>query len=283
MATRQLDRGSQSQSTLFCLWRFSLSSLSSLSLCASQRETAKGAGALEILARIRRDGDEKDPSVQAEYQEIKENATITELLSGTLPWESKIRLLPASSRALEHTKDVLRWCSRPECLPLSLGNDSPLANLAYQMKRLQRGMASLTTQNPGKASQYGVASVSSVFSSIWLVPPFMCRMTISPHQCRAKGNAWGVVGWAIEFGAGILYTLPIFDAIQSNGCYVSGILLIPIIYVLNPETSRRTLESMNLLFQSDSVFAWNLKKTSGLAIEKDRCLCGIGERACGNV
>ncbi len=173
MATRQLDRGSPSQSTLSCLWRFSLSSLSSLSLRASQRETAKGAGALEILARIRRDGDEKDPSIQAQYQEIKDNATITELLSGSLPWESKIRLFPASSRALEHTKDVLHWRSRPECLHVSLGDHSALASPAYQTTRLQGGLARLTV--PPKTPR-------KLLSTEWPPYPLFYLLLCSGHH-----------------------------------------------------------------------------------------------------
>lgn len=57
-----------------------------------------------------------------------------------------------------------------------------------------------------KASSYGAAAASfvfiftSVFGATWLTVPWLYPAEIFPLQVRAKGNAWGVVGWSIGNG-----------------------------------------------------------------------------------
>ena len=66
-----------------------------------------------------------------------------------------------------------------------------------------------------------------------------------------------------------------FAAIGSNGFYVYGcfnlVMLIPVIYDFCPETSRRALESVDLVFQSNSVLNWNMERTyKELLLERGR-------------
>lgn len=57
-----------------------------------------------------------------------------------------------------------------------------------------------------KAFQYGAAASSmififtSVFGATWLTVPWLYPAEIFPLAVRARGNAWGVVGWSIGNG-----------------------------------------------------------------------------------
>lgn len=79
---------------------------------------------------------------------------------------------------------------------------------------------------------------------------------------RAKGNAFGVAGWAVGFGGGSLLVPIMFASIDEKTYYVFAALLlyIPIIYAFFPETASRTLEEIDFLFASKSLFTWNEEK-----------------------
>jgi hypothetical protein len=73
--------------------------------------------------------------------------------------------------------------------------------LAGGMSRL-----GIDAADPTKASQYGAAAASMififafVFGATWLTVPWLYPAEIFPLEVRAKGNAWGVVGWSIGNG-----------------------------------------------------------------------------------
>ena len=58
----------------------------------------------------------------------------------------------------------------------------------------------------GRAQSYGIAAASMifvftfVFGATWLTVPWLYPAEIFPLAVRAKGNAWGVVGWSIGNG-----------------------------------------------------------------------------------
>lgn len=58
----------------------------------------------------------------------------------------------------------------------------------------------------GHASSYGAAAASmififtSTFGATWLTVPWLYPAEIFPLAVRARGNAWGVVGWSIGNG-----------------------------------------------------------------------------------
>lgn len=60
--------------------------------------------------------------------------------------------------------------------------------------------------NMGKASSYGAAAASmififtSTFGATWLTVPWVYPAEIFPLAVRARGNAFGVVGWSIGNG-----------------------------------------------------------------------------------
>jgi hypothetical protein len=99
-----------------------------------------------------------------------------------------------------------------------------------------------------------------VFSSSWLMIPFIYPTEIFPTWLRAKGNAFGVAGWAVGYGAGSLLVPVMFAGIQEKTFYVFGtamLVYIPIIYCFFPETAGRTLEQIDFLFASKRPFVWD--------------------------
>ena len=71
---------------------------------------------------------------------------------------------------------------------------------------LSGGLSKAAQVHPAKASAYGAAAASFTFlftvgfGATWLTIPWLYPAEIFPLQVRAKGNAWGVVGWSIGNG-----------------------------------------------------------------------------------
>ena len=119
--------------------------------------------------------------------------------------------------------------------------------------------------HPDRAQAYGAAATAFVFlyllvfSSSWLMIPFIYPTEIFPTWLRAKGNAFGVAGWAIGYGGGSLLVPVMFAGINEKTFYVFGAAMfcyIPLVYCFLPETAGRTLEVVDFLFASDSWFTW---------------------------
>ncbi|RSH93058.1 hypothetical protein EHS25_007411 [Saitozyma podzolica] len=116
------------------------------------------------------------------------------------------------------------------------------------------------------ASRYGIAAASmifvftSTFGATWLTVPWLYPAEIFPLAVRAKGNAWGVVGWSIGNGWLTLLLPVAFANIGEKTYYLFGIanaLSIPIVWALYPESNQRTLEEMDLLFAADTPWTWD--------------------------
>ncbi|KAL1605188.1 hypothetical protein SLS60_004732 [Paraconiothyrium brasiliense] len=123
--------------------------------------------------------------------------------------------------------------------------------------------------NPSKASAYGDAAVSMVFiftfifGATWLTVPWLYPAEIFPLEVRAKGNAWGVVGWSIGNGWLTLLCPVMFKALNEKTLYIfaaCNALTIPMVWALYPETNQRTLEEIDLLFAADSIWNWEAEK-----------------------
>lgn len=71
---------------------------------------------------------------------------------------------------------------------------------------LSGGLSRGALNHPDKAAQYGAAAASftfvftAAFGATWLTVPWLYPAEIFPLAVRAKGNAWGVVGWSIGNG-----------------------------------------------------------------------------------
>lgn len=137
-----------------------------------------------------------------------------------------------------------------------------LSVVLFAIGALNRG----AVDHPDRQQQFGTAAAAMVFvyvllfSSSWLMIPFIYPTEIFPTWLRAKGNAFGVAGWAVGFGGGSLLVPIMFAGIAEKTFYVFGAAMfayIPVIYCFFPETAGRTLEAMDFLFASRSPFTWD--------------------------
>lgn len=63
----------------------------------------------------------------------------------------------------------------------------------------------------GGAATFFVFLYTAIFGATWLTVPWLYPAEIFPLQVRAKGNAWGVVGWSIGNGwcvSALLFSSP---------------------------------------------------------------------------
>ncbi|KAJ5118830.1 hypothetical protein N7448_010536 [Penicillium atrosanguineum] len=123
--------------------------------------------------------------------------------------------------------------------------------------------------NMSSASSYGAAAASmififtSTFGATWLTVPWVYPAEIFPLAVRARGNAWGVVGWSIGNGWLTLLCPVMFEAIGEKTLYVfaaSNVITIPMVWALYPESNQRTLEDMDLLFAAPTPWTWDAEK-----------------------
>lgn len=55
----------------------------------------------------------------------------------------------------------------------------------------------------GGAATFFVFLFTAIFGATWLTVPWLYPAEIFPLSIRAKGNAWGVVGWSIGNGTSV--------------------------------------------------------------------------------
>lgn len=115
----------------------------------------------------------------------------------------------------------------------------------------------------GGAATFFVFLYTAVFGATWLTVPWLYPAEIFPLQVRAKGNAWGVVGWSIGNGWCVLLLPTIFDRLFEKTLYIFGavnVITIFVVWALYPESNQRTLEEMDLVFACDSWWTWDAEK-----------------------
>lgn len=80
----------------------------------------------------------------------------------------------------------------------------------FQFKFLRGG----SNADPGNflgsriAATLFVFLFTAIFGATWLTVPWLYPAEIFPLEIRAKGNAWGVVGWSIGNGWLVRVSLP---------------------------------------------------------------------------
>ncbi|KAF6802738.1 MFS monosaccharide transporter [Colletotrichum musicola] len=115
----------------------------------------------------------------------------------------------------------------------------------------------------GGAATFFVFLYTAIFGATWLTVPWIYPAEIFPLQIRAKGNAWGVVGWSIGNGWTVLLLPTIFERLNEKTLYLFGavnVVCIVVVWALYPESNQRTLEEMDLVFASDSIWNWEAEK-----------------------
>ncbi|GAB7330967.1 hypothetical protein MBLNU13_g02478t1 [Cladosporium sp. NU13] len=148
--------------------------------------------------------------------------------------------------------------------------------LAGGMSRL--GLDAREAGDISAANSYGAAAASFVyiftfvFGATWLTVPWLYPAEIFPLEVRAKGNAFGVVGWSIGNGWLTLLCPVMFNAIGEKTLYIFGaanVITIPMVWALYPETNQRTLEEIDLLFEADSPWVWDAEKHFAKLLEEN--------------
>ncbi|KAL9045567.1 MAG: hypothetical protein Q9214_001411 [Letrouitia sp. 1 TL-2023] len=133
----------------------------------------------------------------------------------------------------------------------------------------------------GGAATFFVFLFTAIFGATWLTVPWLYPAEIFPLQVRAKGNAWGVVGWSIGNGWTVLLLPTMFKKMGERSLYVFGgvnVLTILTTWAFYPETNQRTLEEMNLVFASDSWFTWEAEKNYAILKEQNPELVQAAQR-----
>ncbi|KAL8800912.1 MAG: hypothetical protein Q9182_004836 [Xanthomendoza sp. 2 TL-2023] len=132
--------------------------------------------------------------------------------------------------------------------------------------------------NQGRANKFGGGAVAMIFlftmtfGATWLTVPWLYPAEIFPLEVRARGNAWGVVGWSIGNGWLTLLCPVMFEALNEKTLYIfaaCNVITIPMVYCLYPESNQRTLEEMNLLFAADSIWNWDAEKNYKILVEQN--------------
>lgn len=132
--------------------------------------------------------------------------------------------------------------------------------------------------NTSRAQSFGGGAVAMVFlftmtfGATWLTVPWLYPAEIFPLEVRARGNAWGVVGWSIGNGWLTLLCPVMFVALNEKTLYIfaaCNVLTIPMVYCLYRESNQRTLEEMNLLFAADSIWVWDAERNFKRLVEEN--------------
>lgn len=155
---------------------------------------------------------------------------------------------------------------------------------------LAGGLAKLgTNSETGSAQAKGYASgavamiflFTATFGATWLTVPWLYPAEIFPLEVRAKGNAWGVVGWSIGNGWLTLLCPVMFKALNEKTYYIfaaCNVITIPMVWALYPESNQRTLEEMDLLFASDSIWNWEAERNFAILKEQNPDLVQAARR-----
>ncbi|EFW99323.1 major facilitator superfamily transporter sugar [Grosmannia clavigera kw1407] len=122
--------------------------------------------------------------------------------------------------------------------------------------------------NPAKASQFAPAAVAMLFlfnicyAATWGTVAFLIPTEIWSSDMRAQGNGFGITGWAIGVGWTVLVNPIMFAKLENRTYFLFAglnLLWIPIVYFFYPETTDRSLESIDALFSTSSPFSWDME------------------------
>ncbi|KAL2075199.1 hypothetical protein VTL71DRAFT_141 [Oculimacula yallundae] len=115
--------------------------------------------------------------------------------------------------------------------------------------------------NPSLSTKVAPATVTMLFlfnliyASTWGTVAFLIPTEIFPSSMRAQGNGFGVTGWAIGVGWTVLVNPIMFQHLESRTYFLfAGLNLVwmPIVFFFYPETSGRSLESIDAMFSTSS-------------------------------
>ena len=102
-----------------------------------------------------------------------------------------------------------------------------------------------------------------IYAATWGTVAFLIPTEIFPSTMRAQGNGFGITGWAIGVGWTVLVNPIMFQHLESRTYFLfAGLNLIwmPIVFFFYPETSDRSLESIDAMFSTKSPFHSAMEK-----------------------
>lgn len=91
----------------------------------------------------------------------------------------------------------------------------------------------------------------------WGTVPFPVPREMFPLDLWAQGNGFGITGCAISVGRTTLVNSIMFGSIKPRSYFLLAdlnLLWNPVIFVFYPETGNRSLESIEALFFTSSLF-----------------------------
>lgn len=116
--------------------------------------------------------------------------------------------------------------------------------------------------DPNASQNLGTAASAFTFTFVFffcmfnIVPCWIYGTEIWPQEVRAKGYSYTILGWSIGCGT-TTFVIPIMLAHIGWWSFIffgiMNIVAMPIIHLFFPETARRTLEEMDLIFAADSL------------------------------
>lgn len=128
---------------------------------------------------------------------------------------------------------------------------------------LSGGLSRLGEEHTNHAGAYGAAAAAMVFiytfffAQTVLMIAFLYPTEIWPQEVRARGNSYGVFGWAVGCGTTTLVIPSMFSALGWKTLIVFGCFnfaSLPLVFLYFPETLGRSLEEVNLLFAAPSPY-----------------------------
>lgn len=123
------------------------------------------------------------------------------------------------------------------------------------------GVSKAAIDQPQNQAVYGAVATAMILiftfclCAFWIIIAFIYAAEIFPTPLRAKGNGFLVLGWGVGFGSGVLWCPIVVDKLGYKIFYIFGVLnyvWIAVVWLFFPETAGRSLESIDLLFRSNS-------------------------------
>ncbi|KAK3950110.1 MFS sugar transporter [Pseudoneurospora amorphoporcata] len=117
--------------------------------------------------------------------------------------------------------------------------------------------------HPERSASFAPAAVTMLFlfnivyAATWGTVAFLIPTEIWSSDMRAQGNGFGITGWAIGVGWTVLVNPIMFKHLENRTYFLFAglnLLWIPVVYLFYPETANRSLESIDVLFSTDSPF-----------------------------
>lgn len=162
---------------------------------------------------------------------------------------------------------------------------------------LAAAFSKISGERTGSSSEtYGAAASAMVFLYVF----FFCQTTlvvcwiypteIWPQEIRAKGNAFGILGWAMGAGSTTLAIPTMFETLGWQTFLVFACLnaaCLPLTYFFLPETANRSLEEINLLFtlknplvsKNEAAYRKRIEEAGGnVAVAERRLLDSVNDQ-----